>query len=611
MRHSANITGSETWYAKDNPHIITGAITTWGNGTLTIEAGCKIYYNAGAYLVIGNVAGTAGSLVVNGTKSNPVLFTANTLTPTRGYYGGTRGAIKGGKLGSITLNNVIIEYPTFGLQIEQNEWTFDNVEIRECQYGIRVLNTSNFTLSNVTVHDCDDFGIRLGDSGHAVTNTKALNCLVYDCNETAGIAGIEGWKDTPIVENCTIENCIKGIWGWGSAANWLIIKNCIIINCSDKGIDCSNRGTVSYSNAWNNAGGNFHQYSDGGGNTQVDPKYVGSEDYHLQSTKGSYHDGDWDADVNDSPCIDTGDSSSSYGNESYYNGGRINMGKYGNTFEASRSSANYAIEGETTKADWDTGTKSDVDTAIDEGNLIILSETATETIIQNTGIIEINCDVYGVNDIGQQFKTTKQRLNKISVYGRKIGSPPNNCILKIWYVDEGDVYRVPLLLTSISKTSGDFGGALAYIDFTLSPEIDLPTQTNLIFTLEMESDGGDINNKYVFACSDVNPYANGNMVYSTDNWVTTNDYATDDLRFKVSEADIKSSGTWTKDYDAGSEKDWGKIYWEGSGVKFRFKSADTQGNLTGATWTAYVITSGNSILVNANRWLRVEATLET
>ncbi|MBL7117565.1 MAG: right-handed parallel beta-helix repeat-containing protein [Candidatus Syntrophoarchaeum sp.] len=78
----------------------------------------------------------------------------------------------------------------------------------------------------------------------------------------------------------------------------------------------------------------------GTGCMDTDPLFVdpGNDDFHLQSTAGSYHDGGWTADENDSPCIDAGDPTSSYDNEPEPNGNRINMGTYGNTNQASKSS---------------------------------------------------------------------------------------------------------------------------------------------------------------------------------------------------------------------------------------------------------------------------------
>ncbi len=62
-------------------------------------------------------------------------------------------------------------------------------------------------------------------------------------------------------------------------------------------------------------------------------------DYHLQSQAGHWDPNSetWVADSVTSPCIDTGDPNSLVGEEPQPNGGRINMGCYGGTSEASKS----------------------------------------------------------------------------------------------------------------------------------------------------------------------------------------------------------------------------------------------------------------------------------
>jgi len=62
-------------------------------------------------------------------------------------------------------------------------------------------------------------------------------------------------------------------------------------------------------------------------------------DYHLQSQAGRWepYSGSWIKDNVTSPCIDAGDMASPIGYEPFPNGGRINMGAYGGTVEASKS----------------------------------------------------------------------------------------------------------------------------------------------------------------------------------------------------------------------------------------------------------------------------------
>jgi len=62
-------------------------------------------------------------------------------------------------------------------------------------------------------------------------------------------------------------------------------------------------------------------------------------DYHLQSQAGRWNPnaGSWVQDDVTSPCIDAGDPNSSIGEEPFPNGGRINIGAYGGTAQASKS----------------------------------------------------------------------------------------------------------------------------------------------------------------------------------------------------------------------------------------------------------------------------------
>ena len=64
-------------------------------------------------------------------------------------------------------------------------------------------------------------------------------------------------------------------------------------------------------------------------------------DYHLKSQVGRWEagSGSWVIDEVTSPCIDAGDPNSPVGDEPEPNGGRINMGAYGGTAEASKSYA--------------------------------------------------------------------------------------------------------------------------------------------------------------------------------------------------------------------------------------------------------------------------------
>ncbi|KAB2899416.1 MAG: hypothetical protein F9K31_07675, partial [Dokdonella sp.] len=77
----------------------------------------------------------------------------------------------------------------------------------------------------------------------------------------------------------------------------------------------------------------------GTGNIHANPLFADATngDYHLRSAGGRYTPSGWVLDAVTSPGIDTGDPASGFSQESQPNGGRINLGAWGNTAQASRS----------------------------------------------------------------------------------------------------------------------------------------------------------------------------------------------------------------------------------------------------------------------------------
>jgi hypothetical protein len=91
------------------------------------------------------------------------------------------------------------------------------------------------------------------------------------------------------------------------------------------------------------------------GNIGVDPLFVAPDqnDFHLQSQAGHWDSASlaWMLDDVTSPCIDAGDPNSPVGPEPFPNRGRVNMGVYGGTCEASKSWPNTEATATLTAAD--------------------------------------------------------------------------------------------------------------------------------------------------------------------------------------------------------------------------------------------------------------------
>ncbi len=142
------------------------------------------------------------------------------------------------------------------------------------------------------------------------------------------------------VSNCTIVGNSAGREGGGVRVEGdVAVTNCIMrdnTSPTNPGIssgDSSGTVTVSYSNV--------EEGYTGAGNIDNDPCFADpcKADYHLKSQSGRWEPASqaWIIDDLTSPCIDAGDPMAPIGAEPFPNGGRINMGAYGGTTEASKS----------------------------------------------------------------------------------------------------------------------------------------------------------------------------------------------------------------------------------------------------------------------------------
>ena len=243
--------------------------------------------------------------------------------------------------------------------------------------GVRIANTRNSRVErNVCI--CDDTGIAIQctNSDWPTENNLIKDNYIdnkrYNGDETIPIHAegtgiirnqtfigniiahggtyleLEGFRiftsDSGIIEDIyIINNVIRDCHGEGAiyAENVdnvrnVVAKNNIIVD-STYGI--YGKVTSSYNNFWNNGVNYGGGASAGTGDISVDPLFADpvNYDFHLKNTAGRWDGSAWVTDVVDSSCIDAGDPSSDYGDEPTPNGGRINMGAYGNTAEASKS----------------------------------------------------------------------------------------------------------------------------------------------------------------------------------------------------------------------------------------------------------------------------------
>lgn len=210
-----------------------------------------------------------------------------------------------------------------------------------CRQSSAMLVDCDISYNNAQV-TVNGGGVYCGGAGASIVLER---CLIS--NNTAEIGGgvfTEGFDSAQLV-NCTVaSNGLSGTvassaGGIHSVDGDMVIRNSIVWH--NDGTAISLVGWVSQNPVlFSNIQGHYP----GQGNIDTEPLFVSADtgDYHLKSLTGRYdpRSGRWVDDYPEhSPCIDAGDPQDpiGVGAEPFPNRGRINMGAYGGTTEASKS----------------------------------------------------------------------------------------------------------------------------------------------------------------------------------------------------------------------------------------------------------------------------------
>jgi len=326
--------------------------------------------------------------------------------------------------------------------------TNDGIRFEECK-NVNIYN--NIIGNDITSVASGYAGILLYNAGEFLTNAEIYNNYIYGkagsivleagttkeyqngvyihhnkifktFDNTAGGASflnggihIYGAHNTLIEFNSIVGSQKDGIIfeiGQGLETGYqTIVQNNIIVNSDNYGInnlsnnhifiinnnDIFNCNNGYYNNTSSSTDIHLNPLFDTGISTN-DPNLV---DLHLKSEYGRWDGITWVIDSVTSPCIDAGLLASGYDNEPLPNGNRANIGVFGNTIEASKSSNPLSI--------------------IDYFNTdinIYPNPTSDEIIFPNEFITN-EYSIYSLT--GKQIKSGKLNMNKIKVTDLKSG----------------------------------------------------------------------------------------------------------------------------------------------------------------------------------------------
>lgn len=306
-----------------NPNTIIFQDTTWnlgmtvdknvyvmGGATLTVLPGTTVNFGAGLKLTL-----MAGSkLVTMGSQTQPILF-----QPT----------VSGNKWGGIVIANETAEIEAAYITIREAQEGFSferrlnfNIEQISFQNNLQSIDVANVVGSaTLNISNCSFTSSPLTyfNTNPGVVVFNFTNCFFQGSSLTfTNPSGISFINNT-LVGNSTINK---------SGSSYLTVENNIFYNFGSNNFITASSGNLSI--RYNclhstNLSPDFSLFSQAG-NFSADPKFVNSQgpqpDYHLLET---------------SPCIDAGDPLADYSQEPGNNGGRVNVGLYGNTPEATQT----------------------------------------------------------------------------------------------------------------------------------------------------------------------------------------------------------------------------------------------------------------------------------
>lgn len=302
-----------------------------------LEPGDTVYVDTGVYTAFDTIlldqfsAGAAGQPVT-------IQGSTNHLYATVLRRSGNGPVIDVADAPQVALRNLVLENTAqtgIGVRLDRSadsllEW----VVARDNRVGFNVVRSPNVLLQHILAWDNALDGLDVDRSNGTLVNHGILWDNRHGVNMRNG--------------NVAVRNSVLGTSGdgryafrrvagtiWSDYNNyWLTDDAYVLLDVNALGAGRDLR--VLTLTDWREATGQDAR------SLTVDPLFanVGAGDFHLLSAGGRYTPGGVVSDLESSRLIDAGDPEAPFGNEPAPNGGRVNIGLYGNTAEASQTPPN-------------------------------------------------------------------------------------------------------------------------------------------------------------------------------------------------------------------------------------------------------------------------------
>ena len=220
---STILQGNINW-TKDKPYVILGGMIVDTNAVLTIQQGTRIHLNADAPFIVD------GTLIINGTKSDSVVFRSNRLDdPYRDYPGAWPGIyFRGSSINNqltytyvtnayqgivvekvasnvnpkLTLNNCVLDnIYDIGLLAVNSSVVANNCLFSNCGTNIALIYGGNYQFNHCTVVSVSNSFVQHKNPAVSATNFVKQNNTVYTSPLTASFTNSIVWGDEGFVDN--------------------------------------------------------------------------------------------------------------------------------------------------------------------------------------------------------------------------------------------------------------------------------------------------------------------------------------------------------------------------------------------------------------------------
>jgi parallel beta-helix repeat protein len=277
---------------------------------------CTISNSGGTGIYAGSSSTFENTEVTNSGATGIYAGSSSTFENTEVTNSGATGIYAGSN--STFENTEVTNSGGDGIYAGSNS-TFENTEVTNSGgTGIYAGSSSTFNLCSSSGNTV--YGFYAEESGFftncmANNNTSGgyyigsysselINCLAVD-NDTTGLYLN---NSSTLIRNCTISGNGTGVYAGGNSGPAFMN---VILYANTTELDGESGATMSFDYSDVQDGSTYGAWSNGTGNIDSDPVFVGSGDYHLQ---------------NGSPCIDAGNPSGTYNDA---DGSRNDMGAYG------------------------------------------------------------------------------------------------------------------------------------------------------------------------------------------------------------------------------------------------------------------------------------------